>query len=254
MPHGFDDKKFQAEIDRIVGTNRDGKSILRLVHAPSVMTWALGEMVPRYWIRRRRASAGGWEYEQPDRWVVERRIEKAAYWDAHEASRFQDIDGSGEKVDLGPPPEEYFVFDSLIATHDAHAAESGKPLCCERAWEGETTYVLNWRKELVPEQVGDRMKCWGQYRDPDETDLARIAEAAERMRDSPYFDPYAPLTPGQLAVLEVAANMDAERMAEEQRERARQRREEINREFNRLHGWRRTNTDAGKRSKYHFLG
>jgi hypothetical protein len=249
MIHGFDDKAYQKRIDAITGTNRDGKSIFRLVHAPSVLTWALGETVPRYWTKRTRDAGGGWVYEQPARFVFERRLEKETYWAAHQASRFQDIDGSGELVDLGPPPEDYYVFDTLIARHEGVTTEQGEPLCCKRAWDGETEYVLNWRKELVPKQVGGRQRCWGEYREPNDEDLELIRQAVERMRSDPYFNPYAPLTPAQLAAVEIEANMDAQRMAEE----ARKRQQELSRDFDKLHGWRLTNTDAGKRSKFFLV-
>lgn len=249
MIHGFDDKAYQERIDRITGLNRDGKPIFRLIHAPAVMTWALGEMVPRYWTKRVRAKDGGWVYDQPDRCVFERRLEKEVYWDAHQASRYQDIDGTGTLIDLGPPPEDYYVFDTLIAKHEELKTELGEPLCCKRAWDGETEYVLNYRKELVPKQVGGRQRCWGEYREPDDGDLALIHAAVERMHDDPYFNPYAPLSPEQLAAVEIEANLDAQRIAEE----ARKRQAEMSREFISLHGWRLTNTDAGKRSKFHFL-
>lgn len=249
MIRGFDDQAFQKRIDLLAGLNRDGRPILRLSYAPQVMTWALGEVVPRYWTKRTRNPAGGWDYEQPDRWVLEKRIEREAYWDAHNASRFQIVDGV--ETDLGPPPEEFYVFEHLIAVHEPHHAESGLPLCCERAWEGEEKVTLNARGELVTEKVGSRRRCWGvAYREPNDSDLDLIGEAVSRMRAGKYYDPYAPLTPEQLATLELSANFDAERMADE----ANRRIAEMSRDFNNLHGWRLTNTDAGKRSKFHFLG
>jgi len=247
MIHGFDQEKFQAEIDKRVGLNRDGKSIIRLSHAPSVMTWALGEVVPRYWTKRWKTDRG-WSYEQPDRWVLERRIEKEAYWDAHSATRFQVLDATGETVDLGPPPEDFYVFEYLIAAHDGFLM-NGKPQCCEKAWEGETQTVLNHKLEMVNIPVGGKKRCWGYYRDPNDSDLAKIEQAVKRMNESPYYSPYLPLTPEQLAAIEIEANMDAQRMADEANDLQRS----INNDFNRLHGWRLDNTDAGKRSKFHVL-
>lgn len=247
MVHGFDDKAFQKLIDDRVGLNRDGKSIIRLTHAPSVMTWALGEVVPRYWTKRWK-EGGEWKYEQPDRWVLERRIEKEAYWDAHCATRFQVIDATGETIDLGPPPEDFYVFECLIAAHDGFMVND-KPQCCENAWEGKTKYVLNYNRELVPQQVGGRQRCWGYYRDPNGDDLARIEQAVKVMNESPYYSPYAPMTPEQLAAIELQANMDAQRMADE----ANRLQQDISRDFASTHGWRLGNTDAGKRSKFHVL-
>lgn len=248
MIHGFDAEQYQKQIDRIVGTNRDGKSIIRLSHAPSVMTWALGEVVPRYWTKREKVD-GKWVYDQPDRWVLERRIEKEAYWAAHSATRYQVIDATGETVDLGPPPEDFYVYEYLIAQHDGFQV-NGQPQCCELAWAGETKTVFNSRMELVETTVGGRRRCWGEYRDPNEFDLQKIRRAVQRMNNSPYYSPYAPMTTEQLAAIEIEANMDAQRMADE----ANRLQREISEGFNKLHGWRLGNTDAGARSKFHVLG
>lgn len=244
----FDIERYQREIDKIVGLNRDGKSILRLSFTDDVWTHALGERVPRYWLRRTK-DGEGWIYEQPGRFVVERRIEREAYWDAHQAARFQPDPVTGEVVDIGPPPEEFYVFDYLIARHDSFLV-NGHPQCCQKAWEGEEKLVLNSRLELVTERVGGRARCWGEYREPDESDLVKIRRAAKKMREDKYFNPYAPLTPEQILAIEVEANMDAQRMADEARERER----ENSIDFEKTWGWKRTNTDAGKRSKFHFLG
>lgn len=244
MIHGFNYKKFQRKIDERVGLNRDGKPILRLVHAPSVTTWALGEVIPRYWTKRRKES-GEWKYEQPDRWVIEKRLEKESYWDAHQAARFQTIPATGEVIDIGPPPEDFYVFEYLIAEHDGFQIE-GEPQCCKKAWEGGTVLKLNHRLELVEERVGGRRRCWGKYRDPNDSDLAKIEQAVKVMNESPYFNPYLPITQEQLIAIEAQANLDAERMADE----ANKRMKENSDDFIKLHGWRLTNTDAGKRSKY----
>lgn len=248
MIHGFDQQRYQQRIDRIVGVNRDGKSIIRLVHAPAVVTWALGEVVPRYWTKRWKVDSK-WVYDQPDRWILERRIEKEAYWDAHNATRFQVVEATGETIDLGPPPEDFYVFEYLIAKHDEFQL-NGQPQCCELAWRGETKTVLNHKLELVETTVGGRRRCWGEYREPNDFDLQNIARAVQKMKNSPYYSPYAPMTPEQLAAIEVQANMDAQRMADE----ANRLQREINADFNRLHGWRLFNTDGGKRSKFHVLG
>lgn len=252
MIRGFDDEAFQKRINDRVGVNRDGKPILRLSYAPLVQTWALGEHVPRYWTRRWKED-GVWKYEQPDRWVIEKRLEPEAYWEAHAANRYQVIDDTGDVVDLGPPPEDFYVFDSLLAVHSGYLMESGRPQCCHEAWEGETKFTLNTRKELVEVPVNARQRCWGvEYREPNESDLERISQAAEEMRAGPYFDPYAPLTPEQLAALELAANLDAQRMAEA----AQKRLQEASDDFNFTHGWRLFETSAKRlaHGRYHFLG
>lgn len=250
MIHGFDEEKFQREVNTRVGLNRDSKAIIRLVHAPSVTTWALGEVVPRYWTRRWK-EGGQWKYEQPDRFILERRIEKEAYWDAHSASRFQTIDATGEVVDLGPPPEDFYVFEYLIAKHSDFLIDD-EPQCCKKAWDGELLYRLNHRNELVQIPVGGKKRCWGEYREPNEHDLSLISQAVQRMNESPYYSPYAPLTQEQLLAIEAQANMDAARMAEEANKRER----ESSLDFAALHGWRLNETDAGKlyHGRFHFLG
>jgi hypothetical protein len=251
MIRGFDNEEFQRKIDARVGLNRDGKSILRLMYAPQVMTWAMGEHVPRYWTKRWK-QGGAWKYEQPDRFVFEKRLERESYWEAHQATRFQQDPESGEVTDLGPPPEDFYVFDSLIAVHDGFRAESGEPQCCEEAWNGETKYRINDRLELISEPVGGRRRCWGRYRDPNDSDLENIERAVREMCEGPYYNPYLPLTPEQLASLEVEANLNAQRVADEATERLR----ENSDDFQHTHGWRLRESSAKRLShgRYHFMG
>lgn len=249
MIRGFDDQAFQRRINNRVGLNRDGKAILRLSYAPLVYTRSLGEEVPRYWTRRWKDDAA-YRYEQPDRWVIEKRLERESYWDAYQKTRYQEIDG--ELIDLGPPPEDFYVFEYLIAVHDEFKAESGLPQCCERAWEGEDRYRFDEQMRLIKEPTGGRRRCWGEYREPDDSDLTRISRAVCKMHEDPYHNPYAPLSVEQLAVIEMEANLDAQRIAEE----ARKREQEISDDFKHSYGWRLLETDAGKLShgRYHFLG
>jgi hypothetical protein len=251
MIRGFDNEAFQRRIDERVGLNKDGKSILRLAYAPSVMTWALGEHVPRYWTSRRKEK-GVYRYEQPDAWVIEKRLEKESYWDAHAARRFQVIDATGEMVDLGAPPEDFYVFEAALVVHSNFKAESGLSDCCERAWTGDTKYRLNQKMEMEKYQVGGRRRCWGEYRDPNDSDLEAIERAVQKMRSSPYYDPYAPLSPEQLSVLEAEANLDAQRIAEE----ANKRQQELSDDFDHSFLWRTRETSAKKlaHGRYHFLG
>lgn len=229
-PPAFDREGFQKRVDRITGLNRDGKSIVKLVWLPEEWTFLAGERVKRYWVRRHR-DGEGWLYVSPPRWALERRIEREAYWDAHQASRFQQ-GPDGELIDLGPPPEDYYIFDpesSLVATHEGFRdAVSGDPRCCEERYRR------------------DRRRCWGHYREPDERDLQRIARAVRERDEGKFFDPYAPVSREQLALIEMAANVQAERVERAAEERLR----EVSREFNRLHGWRLLNTDAGKKSQF----
>lgn len=249
-PPSFDMRSFQKRIDQRVGLNRDGKSILRLSWCPDVWTQVLGEKVKRYWVRRFK-DGESWVYISPPRFVLERRVEREAYWAAHQASRFQTLP-SGEVVDTGEPPEEFYVYAYLLAEHDGHLAESGRPMCCELAWEGDTKFVLNARHELVSVPVGARRKCWGYYREPNDDDLTRIEQAVRIMNENKFHDPYAPLSQEELLAVEAEANLEMQRMRDE----AAQLQQEATDDFLHSYGWRLTETDAGRLShgRYHFLG
>jgi hypothetical protein len=251
MIRGFDNEQYQSRIDARVGLNKDGKSILKLSYAPEVMTWVLGEVVPRYWITRRKEQ-DAWKYEQPDAWVIEKRLEREVYWDAHEATRYQVIDATDELVDLGPPPEDFYIFDTALVVHSNFHGESGLPECCEKAWEGEERYTFNSRMELVKTKVSGRRRCWGEYREPNDSDLAMIERAVRKMNSDPYYSPYMKMSPEQLIACEVEANLDAQRIAEE----ANNREQELSRDFDYTHGWRQFETSAKKlaHGRYHFLG
>lgn len=250
-PPAFDMRSFQKRINERTGVNREGKPILKLVWAPEVWTHALGEKIKRYWHRRFKEGQE-WVYISPPRFILERRVEREAYWAAHQAARFQTIEATGEIIDHGPPPEEYYVFAYLIAAHDEFLAPSGRPQCCEDAWEGETKFVLKPNLELVQERVGGRRRCWGYYREPNDEDLTRIEQAVRVMNEDKFYDPYSVMTPEQLLAAEAEANLETERMREE----VERRKQEQSMDFEHSYGWRLQETDAGRLShgRYHFLG
>jgi hypothetical protein len=247
----FDAADFQARINRRVGLSRDGKPILRLVWAPAVETHSLGERVRRYWVTRERQPDGSFSYVSPPRWVIEKRLEREAYWAAHEATRWQ-TDALGNLVDMGPPPEDYYVFEYLIAEHDGFTDESGEPQCCAEAWKGETKYKFNARLELVSYQAHARSRCWGRYREPNHHDLKLIERAVREMNADRYYSPYAPMSAEQLAVVEANANLDAYKTIQE----ADTLEQQISDDFAHSYGWRLLERDAGRLSsgRYHFLG
>lgn len=250
-PPYFDSDAFQRRIDERVGLSRDGKSILRLVWAPAVTHHALGERVRRYWVTREKQPDGSFSYVSPPRWVIEKRLEREAYWDAHQATRWQ-TDAQGFPVDMGPPPEDYYVFEYLIAEHDGFTTESGEPQCCAEAWKGETKYKFNARLELVAYQAHARSRCWGRYREPSHKDLKAIERAVREMNADKYFNPYAPMSPEQLAAVEANANLDAQRVIRQADEYE----QAISEDFQHSYGWRLLERDAGRLSsgRYHFLG
>ena len=246
----LDVKSWQQKIDRIVGLNRDGKSIIRLVWMPDIWTPGsiFGERIKRYWVRRYK-DGETWMYVSPPRWGLERRLEKGAYYDSHQATRYQII--NGEVVDFGPPPDEYFVFDEggLIAEHDKFYSADGQPKCCDIAWEGESKFHLVGY-EMIEEKVNARRRCWGYYREPSEVDLNRLRQAVKNRDAQKYFDPYQPLSREQLAVIEIEANMQAQRVDDEFNNRL----GELSRDFNNSHGWILDASYKQRRhGKYHFL-
>lgn len=248
-PPAFDRKRFQWQVNRIAGVNRDGKPIIRLTWGQEAEHYAFGEWTPRYWTRRVK-DGDGWRYYRVPRWILERRLEPEAYYEAHEANRYH-AQPDGTVLDLGEPPEDYYVFDEggLIAEHDQFHTADGSPRCCDAAWEGESKFHLVGY-ELVEEKVNARRRCWGYYREPNDGDLERLAKAVRERDRQPYYDPYAPLSREQLAVIEIEANMQAQRAQDE----ADQQLADLNRDFYAV--WNRkigeTDYTAKKRGRYFF--
>ncbi len=194
----FDAVKFQERIDARVGLNKDGRPIIRLVWAQDIADRAFGQVIPRYWTRRRKtADADGKHiYYTVPRWILERRMEPETYMPAWEASRWSMQDERGIPVDKGDAPAEYYVYANLIAEHEADDG-SGWAGCCNRAY------------------YTDRSRCWGKYRQPSDADLQLISQAVRQMEADKYRDPYRPLTPPELAEIETMAGMQVERNAEQ---------------------------------------
>lgn len=253
QPPAFDMRTYQRKIDQIVGRNRDGKSIAKLVWMPEVWTFVVGERVKRYWVKRIK-DGENWLYVSPPRFGLERRVERSAYYEAHQATRYQFDQRTGSMTDLGPPPDEYYVFDGegLIAEHDQFHGASGEPKCCDDAWEGEVKYDLNHRYELTEKRVNAHRRCWGYYREPNESDLQRLAKGIKSRDEGKYFDPYKPLSVEELAVIEIEANMQAQRVEEEADAQLKQ----ASSEFNAVYGWRLNCDDPTKlrHGRQHFMG
>lgn len=245
-------KWWQKQIDRIVGKNRDGKSIVKLTWAPDVDEVVVNERVKRYWVRRFK-DGEAWSYVSPPRWVLERRLEKGAYYEAHQATRFQLDKTTGQYIDLGPPPDDFYVFDegSLIADHDHFQGLSGEPKCCDTAWDGDVKLELNGYL-LQEKRINQHRRCWGYYREPDYRDLERIAEAVRTRDKGKWFDPEAPLSREQLAVIAFEANVQTQRVAQESQQQAAQ----VSKDFNKSFGWVLSETDPTRRrhGRRHFLG
>lgn len=212
----FDVVGYQRRIDQIVGVNRDGKSIIRLVWGQEVWQRVFNEETPRYWTRRLKVP-GGHKYWTVPRWMLEKRMEPEQYAEAWEASRWSITDpDTGKPVDKGPAPPEFYSFAYLCAEHESVDQTTGWAHCCTRAY------------------YTDRSRCWGRYRPPSDDDLQLIAQAVRQMEADKYRDPYRPLTTAELAEIELTANMQVERAQEEFEAYE----AELMREAIKLHGWR----------------
>lgn len=178
-PPWFDVKHFQKRIDRAIGKNKDGHSIIKLIWAPTVWTRYFGESMPEYWYARYRSKTG-WKYKLVPRWLFVERIEPARYVDAWEATRY--IHEDGRVGDRGPAPQEMFTLKSVCATHTELKNDKGEPYCCA-AWETKENNYL---------------RCWGEYREPNDQDLGAIIEAFKTMEANPFFDKYSPISSEEL--------------------------------------------------------
>lgn len=231
----FDVEGFQERINTRVGVNRDGRPIIRLVWGQDALTTAYNETTPRYWTRRQRKYPDGFTWWTVPRWIFERRLEPEQYVTAWNAKRYSLKDptqsglvlrceecgssaepkiiggklycsncagtqlSGGAVIDKGPPPAEYYVFMMEAARHEAVDPSTGWAACCTRQF------------------YTDRMRCWGQYRHPNDFDLEVLSQSARMMEAAKNIDPYAPLTLAQMEEAELAANMQVERADEQMR-------------------------------------
>lgn len=223
-PH-FDAIAYQARIDSRVGLNLEGKSIIRLIWGPkSIGLWD----VPRYMLTRVK-DGEKWLYTTIKRWMLESRLERSQYYDSWNASRYgitvpadcQErceacgatdkpietetgrycaVCGStqlvrGETLDKGAPPDEFFKWEWTCATHEAVSPNTGQPRCCERADKDE------------------HKRCFGLFRNPNDSDLDLISAAIRRRDSEKFIDPYAPLSAADLAAIEASSGIQVERIA-----------------------------------------
>lgn len=232
-PLAFDRHAYQARIDERVGRNREGKSIVRLVWGPEVVgIWG----VPRYFLDSVK-NGEDFLYRTVKRWYMEIRLERGVYYDAWKSGQFSLLEPVGEAsvcadcgstkepqdffsdigtgnfaqkrcvdcgaqwqmktapVDRGEPPEELFEFLWMCAEHEAKDQDAQFPRCCERANRDK-----------------NGQRCYGEYRDPNDADLELISAAIRRRDSQPWHDPYEPLTPRDLALIEAASGLQVERL------------------------------------------
>lgn len=244
MKPWFNVEAFQKRINDRVGLARDGRPIVRLVWGQDVTQHIFGETTPRYWTKRLRQGNSITWYTIP-RWILESRIEPEQYTDAWEKTRYSLRDplaGDGFKcedcgttreprligskvycagctgtnvkggavVDKGPAPPELYVYMAECAEHEGITdAISGWPHCCTRAF------------------YTDRMRCWGKYRPPCDLDLKVVEQVVQALNATNAHDPYRPVTPTELAEMELASNMQVERAQLEFEEYERQLQAEV---------------------------
>lgn len=222
----FDVASYQARIDDLVGRNREGKSIIRLIWAPqSIGLWG----VPRYMLSRIK-DGEGWLYTTIKRWVFESRLERSQYYDSWMASRYGttipadcqercEACGSTEKptdneigrfcvscgstqlvrgeiLDKGAPPDEFFRWEYTCAKHESVNPETGQHRCCEQA------------------DKDDHKRCFGSFRNPNDADLDLIRAAFRKRESEKHVDPYSPLSPEDLVAIEAMSCIQMERIAE----------------------------------------
>lgn len=264
----FDVESYQQRINDRAGLNKDGRPVVRLVWGQDVIQRAYFEDTPRYWTKRQKVGPAEFIWFTVPRWIFERRLEPEQYVEAWNAKRYSlrdptqghtrcgDCGNSSEPavingklhcrgctgtnitggavIDKGPPPDEYYVYMMDCAVHEQiTGGVDGWPLCCTRAF------------------YTDRMRCWGEYRQPSDLDLEIISQSTRAMEADKFRDPYRALTVAEMEETELASNMQVERaeLAMEAYE------EQMMAEFNRLHGWRVTGkgrpimVDMGRKSE-----
>jgi hypothetical protein len=215
----FSVEGYQAKLDNIIPPNREGRPVVRLVWCPEVVETAYGERVPRYWTTRT-GYKDNWTYEQPQRFCLEKRIERPAYYEAHMAGRYF-TNEHGEVIDFGEPPEEYYTTFYKIAVHDSFKVPvkgepwAREPACCAKKYEE------------------DRQVCWGLegesgYRAPNDQDLQLVAASVRKMESEPFYDPYQPMSREQLLAVTLQATFDVQRLDEEKELASREAKAEFN--------------------------
>jgi hypothetical protein len=175
-------KKWQRRVDSIVGTTHSGTPRIRIVWAWD--SWA--ELYGRRWQRYSFFTFQGEDISVP-RFAVEQRIEPEQFYDAWESTRWQYT--SGEPVDCGPAPREWWDTLWVIADHEGFPKENPKAWCCKRA-----------AKMNRP--------CWGFYRHPSEWDVNEVARIhALKCRDDEknINSPFKPLSTELMTSLKKAA-------------------------------------------------
>lgn len=225
-PPYFDAESFQQRLDKRVGLNREGKSILRVVWAPkSIGVYG----IPRYWIRRVK-DGESWRFTSVPRYVLESRLERSQY--ARAWSLLGLTMGKEDGFVETEPPEDFYMFRWMCTEHEAPDPLWGRPKCCQRAWEPE------------------RLNCWGTYRAPNDYDLACVSKALQVREQGKFIDAYEPLSIADLMAIEAASMKQmAALVAKENNEQV-----AIGRDFDKKHGWRLGKDAPTTHNRFHDVG
>lgn len=179
-PAHFDVAGYQEKIDRITGLAH-GRPIIMLrwtwdVHETYFRGTKFEEEVWEY--------ASKWEAGKPfiaPRWVLHQRYERNQYVQSWEASRYIQDPETGEIMDRGEAPPEFYKHLATLTVHDAW--------CCE------------WAKNR------DKAKCVGaDYRSPDEEDLDALRRQRREHDLLPSMNPHEPLSNAEVEAAYAEAN------------------------------------------------
>lgn len=206
-PDGFNAQEFQEKINKIFGLTDSGLPLVRLVWAPDrqkcyskfYTKWAASgfgietELRAKYrWATIQIPNSADEIDIPPPRWIIEDYEHPARYMASWEQTRF---DPQGRERRPAPPPWGYYCHLYTIAKHNE--------TCCATA---KKSHVV----------------CWGEYREPDERDIAELRRA-KHLRDKDVEIPLdQPLSEETLALLKQNTVNEQKRLKAAKEERIRE--------------------------------
>lgn len=224
QPSPVDLRSYQERIDKAVGKDIHGRSLLRVVWGQAVTHLSFGRHRMKYPFYRYEEGGEIHDIGIPRFFVEElhsnAELNQSGAW---EKTRWQWVDGQGKVDVLGAIPEEgFYTLLFPIAYHDR--------LCCNG-------------REFLP----NGETCYGAYRPPTDHDLQRI----RRMKWRRDHGSNAENNPSDSQI-----RRNAERHSAQRDEMWQKNISERVDDFLNTHGWRFSTDDpsALANGKYHFLG
>lgn len=221
-------KLYQRQIDRIAGKASNGKSNVRVIWAsdPAVAMHIInGEPKARYGIRT--------DQYETTRTDPESGLEIVEFID----------------VDICPPR---FLFEQYHTPEEAAFNPASPQIGSDDAGFYTHLFTVAYHDETCcdgREAFGDTL-CFGAYQEPSETHLQRLQQSI-RLRDQ---EGQYRMIGQRLSEQELQADLLHTKTWRKKRDAdLEQGYYEAALDALKLHGWRASNTDGGKRSKYHFL-